>query len=86
VCRDAEVEDPASVVSKHPEDVQDLEPDRRHGEEVDRDKLLHTVVEERPPSLRRMARFSKWSAARDLKTADAAAANTRSALSARRRD
>ena len=33
---DAEVENPAPVVSQHQEDVQDLEPDCRHGEKVDR--------------------------------------------------
>ena len=52
VSRDAEVEDPAALVGQHQEYVQDLEPDGRHGEEVDRDHGLEVILEEGAPGLR----------------------------------
>ena len=35
-----EVENPAPVVCQHQEHIQDLKPDGRHGEEVDRDQAF----------------------------------------------
>jgi hypothetical protein len=40
VGRDAEVQDPAALVSQHEEYIQDLEADGRHGEEVHRDQVV----------------------------------------------
>ena len=47
------VENPTSVVSKHQEDVQDLETDRRYGEEVYRHQGREVIGQERSPRLRR---------------------------------
>jgi hypothetical protein len=40
-----------TVVRKHQEHIQDLEPDRRHRKEVDGNQGLQEIVEECPPSL-----------------------------------
>src|SRR5438128_5161355 len=49
---DAEVEDPASVMSQHQEYVEDLEAESRNSEEVYRYQVLHVILQEGPPSLR----------------------------------
>src|SRR5258708_38401404 len=36
MCGDVEMHNAPAVMGKYQEDIQDLEPDRRHGEEVDR--------------------------------------------------
>jgi hypothetical protein len=50
---DIEVEDAATVMSQHREHVDDLEPNRRNREKVDRHQCLDVVSEECPPGLRR---------------------------------
>src|SRR5713226_5363096 len=50
---DVEMRDPSSVVSQNQEHVQDLKPDRRHSEEVDRHHRLDVILKEGPPGLRR---------------------------------
>ncbi len=53
---DVEVGELASLVSQHEEHVEDPKRCRRHGEEIDRGKLRHMVVEECSPCLgRRLA-------------------------------
>jgi hypothetical protein len=42
-----------AIMRQHQKHIQDLEPDRRHSEEVDGHHTLHVIVEERPPGLRR---------------------------------
>src|SRR2546427_196415 len=49
---DAEVEDPASVMSQYQEYVEDLEAHSRNSEEVYRYQVLHVILQEGPPSLR----------------------------------
>jgi hypothetical protein len=49
---DIEVKNPAPVESQHQENTQDLKPDRRHSEEVDRHHAHEVIVEEGSPSLR----------------------------------
>src|SRR5947207_2625233 len=49
---DAEVEDPASVMSQHQEYVEDLEAHSRNSEEAYRYQVLHVILQEGPPSLR----------------------------------
>jgi hypothetical protein len=44
--------DPLSVVSQN-EHIQDLKPDRRHSEEVNRHHGLDVILQEGPPRLRR---------------------------------
>src|SRR5262245_29835959 len=51
--RDANVQNPTAVVRQHQEDVQDLEADRRDGEEVDGYRGGEVILEERAPRLRR---------------------------------
>src|SRR5260370_599654 len=53
---DVEMHDPSSVVSHNQEHVQDLEPDRRHSEEVDRHHGLDVILKEGAPVLRRRLR------------------------------
>jgi hypothetical protein len=48
-----EVQGPPAVVRQDQEDVQDAQPDRGDGEEVDRREARHVVVGERAPALRR---------------------------------
>src|SRR5438034_5740609 len=48
---DAEVEDPASVMSQHQEYVEDLEAQSRNSEEVHRYQVLHVIFQESPPRL-----------------------------------
>src|SRR5258707_9034698 len=50
--RDREMYDSSALVRQHQKHIQDLEPDVRHGEEVDRHHALQVIVEERPPGLR----------------------------------
>ena len=50
---DVEVHDPPSIVRKNQEHAQDLKPDGRDGEEVDRHHGLDVILEECPPVLRR---------------------------------
>src|SRR5947207_14616049 len=50
--RDAEVEDPASVMSQHQEYVEDLEAECRNSEQGHRYQVLHVILQEGPPSLR----------------------------------
>src|SRR5260370_26104802 len=50
---DVEMDDPSSIVSQNQEHVQDLKPDRRHREEVDRHHCLDVILQEGPPRLRR---------------------------------
>ena len=45
--------DPKSVMSKHDEDVQQLETHGWHDEEVDRRNVADVILEERPPRPRR---------------------------------
>ena len=47
--RDSEVENVLTLVGQHQKDIQDMKPDRRHGEEVDGDKAFDVVFEECPP-------------------------------------
>src|ERR1700730_2898968 len=53
---DVEMHDPSSVVSHNQEHVQNLKPDRRHSEEVDRHHSLDVILKEGPPVLRRRLR------------------------------
>jgi len=53
VRRDAEVQDPAALVGQHQEHIQNLKPDRRHGEEVDRHHGLEVILQEGAPRLGR---------------------------------
>src|SRR5439155_16135151 len=48
---DAEVEDPASVMSQHQEYVEDLEAEGRNSEEVHRYQILHVILQGSPPRL-----------------------------------
>jgi hypothetical protein len=48
---DAKMQNAPTVVRKHQEHIQDLEPDRRHYKEVDGNQGLQVIVEECPPSL-----------------------------------
>jgi hypothetical protein len=47
-----EMNDAPPVVCQDQEDIQDLEPESRHGEKVDRDHAFHMVLQEGPPRLR----------------------------------
>src|SRR5437868_4402171 len=47
-----EMHDAPAVVSQNQEHVQDLKPDRRHSEKVDRHHGLDVIVQEGPPRLR----------------------------------
>ena len=40
------------LMRQHQKHVQDLEPDRRHDEEIDRHQCFQVIIEERPPGLR----------------------------------
>src|SRR4051812_47527310 len=53
MCCDREGDNAPTLVRKHEENVEDLKPDRRHGEEVYGHKRFHMVVKEDPPGLRR---------------------------------
>jgi hypothetical protein len=46
-----EMDDTAALVSQYQEHVEDLKPDRRHGEEVDRHQGLEVILKEGSPSL-----------------------------------
>ena len=48
---DVEMHDPPSLVSQDQEHLQDLKPDRRHGEEVHRDHGFDVILKESPPVL-----------------------------------
>ena len=48
---DREMDDPAAFVCQYQKHVQDLEPDRRHNEEIYRDHSLYVILEERSPGL-----------------------------------
>src|SRR5438445_4863034 len=52
VGRDAEVEDPASVMSQYQKYVEDLEAESRNSEEVHRYQVLHVILQKSAPSLR----------------------------------
>src|SRR5215471_3756075 len=53
---DAKMQNAPTVMGQHQEDIQDLEPDRRHRKEVDGNQGLQVIVEEGPPGLgRRLA-------------------------------
>ena len=41
------------VMCQHQKHIQDLEPDRRNGEEIDRHHTLHVILKERSPGLGR---------------------------------
>ncbi len=49
---DVEMHDPPSIVSQNQQHVQDLKPDGRHGEEVDRHHGLDVILKECAPVLR----------------------------------
>src|SRR5260370_42596299 len=51
--RDREMHDSSAPMRQHQKHVEDLEPDGRHGEEVDRHHALQVIVEERPLGLGR---------------------------------
>src|SRR4030088_328307 len=53
VCGHSEMQNSAAVMREHQKHVQDLKPDGRHGEEVERHDALQVIVEERPPGLGR---------------------------------
>lgn len=53
VSGDTDLENAASVVGQYQEDVQDLEANRRYGEEINRDHRFDVIVQERSPRLRR---------------------------------
>ena len=46
---DVEMENPSSVVSQNQECLQDLKPDRGHGEEVYRHHGFDVILKEGPP-------------------------------------
>src|SRR5215468_5752866 len=48
---DAKMQNAPTIMRQHQEHIQDLEPDRRHRKEVDRNQGLHVIVEECPPGL-----------------------------------
>src|ERR1035437_6740344 len=58
MCGDVEMHDPPAVVSQHQEHVQHVKANGRHREEVDRNRGLHVVFQEGPPSLR--SGFRRW--------------------------
>src|ERR1700687_3197918 len=47
-----DVDDAPSIMGQYQEDVQDLEPDGRYGEEIHRDQVVDVVRQERAPRLR----------------------------------
>jgi hypothetical protein len=47
-----EMDDPPSIVSQHPKNIQDLKTNGRHVEEVDRHRGLDVILKEGPPGLR----------------------------------
>jgi hypothetical protein len=49
----SEVQYASPLVCQHQEDIKDLEPDRRYGEEVNGNHTLHVVLQESPPGLGR---------------------------------
>src|SRR5262245_52736195 len=49
--RDGEVDNASPLMRKHQKYIEDLEPDRRHHEEVDRNHRLQMILEESAPSL-----------------------------------
>ncbi len=49
---DVEMHDPPSIMGQNQKHIQDLEPDRGYGEEVDRNYRLDVIVEKSPPRLR----------------------------------
>jgi hypothetical protein len=51
--RDIERKNPPAVVCQNEEDVQDLESNRRHREEIDGHQALDVIIKKRPPCLRR---------------------------------
>lgn len=51
VSGDGKMQDTPSVMSEHEKHVQNLKPDRRHGEEVDRNQTLEMIFQEGPPGL-----------------------------------
>src|ERR1700681_518842 len=48
-----DVDDAPAIMGQYQEDVQNLEPDGRHGEEIHRDQVVDVVRQERAPRLRR---------------------------------
>src|SRR5258706_12965668 len=50
---DVEMENSAPVMSQNQEDVEDLEPNCWHSEEIDRDQTGRVVLQKSAPSLRR---------------------------------
>jgi hypothetical protein len=51
MCCDREVHHAPPLMRQHQKHVQDLEPDRRHDEEIDRHQRFQVIIEERPPGL-----------------------------------
>ena len=49
---DIEVQDATAVMGQNQENVENLETDRGHGEEIDGDQLLGMILKECPPALR----------------------------------
>ena len=47
-----EVQNAAAVMGQNQENVENLEVDRGHREEINRDQLLHMILKECPPTLR----------------------------------
>ena len=47
-----DVDDAPAIMGQYQENVQDLEPDGRHGEEIHRDQVVDVVRQERAPRLR----------------------------------
>ena len=52
VSGDIEVQDATPVMGQNQENVENLETDRGHGEEIDGDQLLGMILKECPPALR----------------------------------
>src|ERR1700674_175550 len=49
ICGDVEMDNPAPVTCQHEHDEEHLKTDRGHGEEIDRYKFRHVVLQERSP-------------------------------------
>src|SRR5918995_3679870 len=53
MCGNGEVNNTPTLMRQHQKDIEDLKPNRRHGEKVDRHKTAQMIIEEGPPSLGR---------------------------------
>jgi hypothetical protein len=58
MCRDSEVNYTTTLVRQHEKHIEDLKPNRRHGEEVYRYKAVDMILEESAPGLARRLAIS----------------------------